>query len=543
MVFIAVPFKSHAQSSPTLPSVEDIVWVKDIADGIYLPPATGGDAPLTYSLSGDLPDGITFRKIGANHFLWGTPTVTQSETTYTYKVRDANGDEDTEEFTLTVEEDTTPTLPSISDQTWVNGFAGSVTLPAASSGNSPLTYSLGGSLPTGMSFNVSTRVLSGTPSGTQSATTYTYKVRDKNADEDTDEFTIAVVADSDPTLTSVADQSWLKDIEVSLTLPIASGGNSPLTYSVVGSLPTGMSFNASTRVLSGTPSATQSAATYTYKVRDTDGDEDTDEFTIAVTNSTPTLSSVADQSWLKDIEVSLTLPAATGGDTPLTYSLGGSLPTGMSFNTSSRVLSGTPSATQSAATYTFKVRDKNGDEDTEKFTIAVTNSTPTLSSVADQTWAQNIEVSLTLPAATGGDTPLTYSLGGNLPTGVGFTAATRVLAGTPSALKSAATYTYKVRDKNGDEASDKFTIAVVADTNPTLSSVADQSWLKDIAVSLTLPAASGGNSPLTYSLAGSMPAGMSFNTSTRVLSGTPSATQSADTYTYKVRGLRRRRGH
>ena len=64
-----------------------------------------------------------------------------------------------------------------------------------------------------------------------------------------------------------------------LTLPEASGGNSPLTYSLSPAVP-GLTFNATTRRLTGTPTA---AGTYdmTYRVRDNDGD--TDSLTFAIT--------------------------------------------------------------------------------------------------------------------------------------------------------------------------------------------------------------------------------------------------------------------
>ena len=62
-----------------------------------------------------------------------------------------------------------------------------------------------------------------------------------------------------------------------------------------------MNFTASTRVLAGTPSATQDETTYTYTVRDADGVEDTEEFTITVEEDTsPTLTATSDQSWFKD---------------------------------------------------------------------------------------------------------------------------------------------------------------------------------------------------------------------------------------------------
>ncbi len=68
----------------------------------------------------------------------------------------------------------------------------------------------------------------------------------------------------------------------------------------------------------------------------------------------------------------LTLPAATGGDGPLTYSLTPGVP-GWSFNTTSRRLSGTPTT---AGTYDmiYRVRDVDGDTDALSFTITVTAS-------------------------------------------------------------------------------------------------------------------------------------------------------------------------
>ena len=285
-------------------------------------------------------------------------------------MRDANGDEDTDEFTVEVT-NATPTLSDVAAQSWLKGVAKTVTLPEASGGDTPLTYSVVGSLPTGLTFDGSTRQLSGTASAVASATTYTYKVRDANGDEDTDAFTVAVT-NAEPTLSDVTAQSWVKGISKAVTLPEASGGDTPLTYSVVGSLPTGLTFDASTRQLSGKASAVASATTYTYKVRDANGDEDTDAFTDAVTNAEPTLSDVTAQSWVKDIAKTVTLPEASGGDTPLTYSVVGDLPSGLSFDASTRQLSGTARAVASAATYTYKVEDANGDDDTAEFTVAMT---------------------------------------------------------------------------------------------------------------------------------------------------------------------------
>ena len=65
-----------------------------------------------------------------------------------------------------------------------------------------------------------------------------------------------------------------------LTLPAASGGDGSLAYSLAPGVP-GLSFNAATRVLAGTPTA---AGTYamTYAVRDADGDLATLNFVVTV---------------------------------------------------------------------------------------------------------------------------------------------------------------------------------------------------------------------------------------------------------------------
>ena len=68
---------------------------------LQLPEATGGDAPLVYSLSPAVPAGLTFD--AAAREITGTPTATQAATTYTYTVTDDDGDTASLTFTITVQ--------------------------------------------------------------------------------------------------------------------------------------------------------------------------------------------------------------------------------------------------------------------------------------------------------------------------------------------------------------------------------------------------------------------------------------------------------
>ena len=79
---------------------------------------------------------------------------------------------------------------------------------------------------------------------------------------------------------AIDDMGGFAGIDVgTITLPVATGGNTPLTYSVSG-LPTGYSFNASNRQVTGTPTAT-GAFNVTYAVEDDDGDTDASGFRLA----------------------------------------------------------------------------------------------------------------------------------------------------------------------------------------------------------------------------------------------------------------------
>ena len=105
--------------------------------------------------------------------------------------------------------------------------------------------------------------------------------------------------------------------------------------------------------------------------------------------TTPSFGSTASPgySWVKDNAVSQALPAATGGDGGVTYSIEESLPAGLSFAAATRTISGTPTAAQAAANYTLAATDADGDKATLRFSIGI----------------QGITVSIDSPSVTEGD--------------------------------------------------------------------------------------------------------------------------------------------
>ena len=509
--------------TPTAPSVSNLTATQNAPFSQQLPIGSGGDGTLSYAAT-PLPAGLSFDDLSRT--IAGTPTG-NGPTTVRYTVTDSDGDSAYVDFTITVAADLTPTLGAISGYTARVGSPFSEVLPAATSGDGTLSYTAT-PLPDGLTFDNVSRTIAGTPT-TVEAPTVTYTVRDADGDEANQTFTIAVVADLTPTLNAITGYTARVNSQFSQVLPAATGGDTPLGYTV-DDLPTGLSFTEATRTIAGTPTTVE-APTVTYTVRDADGDEANQTFTIAVVaDLTPTLNAITGYTARVNSQFSQVLPAATGGDTPLGYTVD-DLPTGLSFTEATRTIAGTPTTVE-APTVTYTVRDADGDEANQTFTIAVVaDLTPTLNAITGYTARVNSQFSQVLPAATGGDTPLGYTVD-DLPTGLSFTEATRTIAGTPTTVE-APTVTYTVRDADGDEANQTFTIAVVADLTPTLNAITGYTARVNSQFSQVLPAATGGDTPLGYTV-DDLPTGLSFTEATRTIAGTPTTVE-APTVTYTVR--------
>jgi hypothetical protein len=259
---------------------------------------------------------------------------------------------------------------TIADQTFVVGRTiQALTLPKAVGGTTPYTYSISG-LASGLQFDTATRVLSGRPT-TAGTTTATYTATDTANGTASLTFTITVRAKPTFTPSVVADQTFTVGQAVNLTLPVATGGTPPYTYTLT-PLPGGLSFRATERVLSGTPT-TAGTTTATYTATDAANVSASLTFTITVrAKLTFTPSVIADQTFTVGEPVNLTLPVATGGTPPYTYTLT-PLPGGLSFDETRRELSGTPT-TAETTTATYTVTDAANVSASLTFAIEVTES-------------------------------------------------------------------------------------------------------------------------------------------------------------------------
>ena len=179
----------------------------------------------------------------------------------TYQAVDGDGntavsDAATLSFTITVQKpeppDTAPRFAvTVANQTYTEGVGISpLTLPEASGGNGTLSYSLAPTVP-GLTFATATRTLSGTPT-TAGSYDMTYQAVDGDgntavSDAATLSFTITVQKPEPPDTAprfavTVANQTYTEGVAISpLALPVASGGNGTLSYSLTPAVP-GLTF-------------------------------------------------------------------------------------------------------------------------------------------------------------------------------------------------------------------------------------------------------------------------------------------------------------
>ncbi|MBN2158217.1 MAG: choice-of-anchor D domain-containing protein, partial [Spirochaetes bacterium] len=144
----------------------------------------------------------------------------------------------------------------------------------------------------------------------------------------------------------------------------------PLTYSVVPALPTGLTLNTSTGEISGTPTLETAASNYTVTAYNSGG---TQSFTINITVNYPALAGLSyiDPQILDVgtvVSITPTLDPA-GYSYPLTYSVIPALPAGLSLDTGTGEISGTPTLETAAGNYTVTADNSGG---TQSFTINIT---------------------------------------------------------------------------------------------------------------------------------------------------------------------------
>ena len=242
---------------------------------------------------------------------------------------------------------------------------------ATDSTNSALQYSLvSGTLPTGLSLNSTTGVISGTLANVVSNTTYSFTLgaSDSRNTVQSRAFSITVNDRSPVWSTSSVLPVFTKNSAYSTSISATDDDSGAITYSLFsGSLPTGLTLS-SAGVISGTPTSSINAS-FTIRATVTSSGTTADrDFTMS--NVGPNWTTTAGAITSATLNTAYSLQLSATEDSVITYSVNsGTLPTGLSLS-SSGLISGTPTV---GGNYSFvlRVTDDAGNFSNRSFTLGV----------------------------------------------------------------------------------------------------------------------------------------------------------------------------
>jgi len=396
---------------------------------------SGGELPVTWSLSGDLPDGLSF----LNGVISGSPIRSGTWSNIIVRVTGGNGKtSQAGPFSITTVNKLQVAGSVLSKATV--GVAYSSTL-SASGGDGNYTWSVeSGNLPDGLTLNNGKIVGSPTTPGTWS--NIVVAVTDSvGRSVSTSAFSVTV---SDQ-LKIVGIPDAFGTVGASYTSSLtAAGGAGGNTWNVTnGTLPLGLDLGAD-GTISGTPSTDGTWSNISVRVSDKDGRlAYSQPFSIKVskpltiTASLPTFGTVG-------VAYSATLSTSGGAGGNHWSVVSGSLPKGLVL--SNGVIVGTPSEIGDSTNIVLEVQDDSGQKkQTVPFSINIANMLSTAGSLSGSgKYGTPYTASMT---ASGGRAPYTWTVNsGSIPTGT--TLLDGTLSGTPS---GAATYNFgvTVTDRDG----------------------------------------------------------------------------------------------
>ena len=368
------------------------------------------------------------------------------------------------------------------------------------------TYAVtSGSLPAGLSLS-SGGVLSGTPTSSTAAT-FTVTATDSGSPACTDSRSYTLTP-ACPTITasptSLPDGTQNSAYNATVS---ASGANGSYTFSVSsGSLPTGLTLNSSTGLIDGTPSA---AASYNFTITatDTSGCTGNKPYTVIITApcTPPTIDST--------VPVSATCNGGSDGSITVNAS-GGLTAYEYSKDNGSTWQSANQFTGLSAATYQIKVR---GSDLCASSASATTVTQPTAITFTPA------QVNVTCNGGSDGNITVNSAAGGS---GSGYQYSkdngSTWQAGNQFTGLTPTTYQIKVMDGNGCISN----ATGVTITQPAAVTVNPTSPLPGgtagSAYSQTIAASGGSGTGYTFTVtSGSLPTGLTLNSSTGVIDGMP----------------------
>jgi hypothetical protein len=342
---------------------------------------TGGIGTLVWGvISGALPPGLSLNTTNGN--ISGPPTSTGSFQ-FTLRVTDSIPQFDDQILTITINP---PAPPSITSPNLSSLPTGTVNQPYpntqlfATGGATPYTWSVNPTLPNGLSLDLNSGAISGTPlSGSNNDYNPTFTVTDSTVPTHqtaTRSYTLKINANVTSVTITTTSPLLAGTVGQAYTAPplAASGGTLPYNWSNTTAMPPGLSVGAD-GTITGTPTTSGTTST-TFKVLDsTVPNQQSATKPLSITINAAPLSLAITTNSLPDgkkNQAYASTLAASGGTIPYTWSVTPGLPTGLTLAPATGVISGTPTA-MSNINYNFTVQDSTNQTTTKQLKLQIKN--------------------------------------------------------------------------------------------------------------------------------------------------------------------------
>ena len=394
------------------------------------------------------------------------------------------------------------------------------------------TQSNGEPLPNWLSFavapaNGASYVLSGTPTSSDVGNNSVELRATDGTRSSTQSFTIVVAAadNNAPVFTSTPVLTGKEGVAYSYTVTASDSDGDSVSIAAA-TKPSWLSLNTTTNVLSGTP-ASSNIGNNSVELRATDsrGATATQSFTIVVAakdNNAPTFTSTPVITGKDGVAYSYTVTTndADGDSVTVTAT---TKPSWLSLNTTTNVLSGTPASSNIGNnSVELRATDSRGATATQSFTIVVSaNAPPVFTSNPVTSVAEDTLYSYKV-TATDSDSDAVTIVANAIPSWATYSGG--VLSGRP-ANKYVGTYPVKftATDGKGGSAVQEFNITVQnVNDAPVFTSTPPRTARQESLYSYKVTTSDPDVGDTVTVTATKIPGWLSFNTTTNVLSGTPS---------------------
>ena len=375
-------------------------------------------------------------------------------------------------------------------------------------------------LPAGLALNPTNGQINGVPTTASPSTIYTITAR--NSTDQTSTTIDITILIAKPKISYDTTNIYFQYVAIPALAPKKSGIIDSLT--IVGTLPQGLVFNKQTGVITGTSLVQIPKTIYTVTAYNSTGRT---SFAVPITVTIPPPSNlryINPPAYITGIAISTLTP--TVSETVDSYSIDKPLPAGLNFNTSTGAITGTPTQAIATTTYTITATNVAGSS---SYALPITVLIPAPSDLSYTTpsiFEEGVAISALDPTVTG--VVAGYTVTPNLPDGLTLDPVRGRIAGTPTLAKPATTYVVKATNSTGSTTTNIIiTVLIARPANlsyPNPNTLYQNKEITPLIPTYLYTASS-------FSIDRALPAGLTLNPTTGIISGSPTILSPAQNYT------------